>query len=109
MAFADRILISKKPGTLASFAILGIGTESGLIEIWSIPILSRQTTPGSDQQFVPTLLQSVSADNSHFYTVNKIAWRPLVTDDLDGTATIELSLASCGQDCGVRIFHFTIN
>jgi hypothetical protein len=109
VAFAERILTSKIPGALRSFAILGIGTESGRIEMWSIPTFSSQTTPSIEEHFVPTLLHSISAENSHFYTVNKVAWRPLVTDDADGTATIELSLASCGKDCGVRIFHFTIS
>lgn len=93
-----------KPGV--SCAVLGIGTESGYIEVWSVPILTGcQVEPTR-----PSLLHSVSANNSHFYTVNSLAWRPLSekSTEENTSASIDLTLASCGEDCGVRLFHFTI-
>lgn len=89
-------------------AVLGIGTESGHIEVWAIPILSR-----NQKSTKPTLLHSMSPNNSHFYTVNKIAWRPVVNGYREimknDNRSLDLTLASCGEDCGVRIFTFTIH
>jgi hypothetical protein len=109
VAFADTVLTSKKLGIHC--AILAIGTESGHIEVWSIPLSSCNEMPIN-----PTLLHSVPLDKSHFYTVNKIGWRPLINDDgspepvgdENENSTLNLTLASCGEDCGVRIFNIAI-
>jgi len=86
-------------------AILGIGTESGRIEVWAIPVMS------SGGPISPALLHSVSAKNCHFYTVNKIAWRHHRDDGSavrDKNEGVNLTFASCSEDSGVRIFTLTI-
>lgn len=95
VAFANKTLNDGK-------LVLGVGTESGHIEVWAIPNTS------TDESLSPSLLQSISSNDSHFYTVNKLAWRPQKnTYNEDGI--IQLTLSSCSEDCGVRIFDFVVN
>lgn len=94
VAFADSLYSNK--------LVLGIGTESGHIEVWAVPTEVIQESAG------PTLLHSVPVNDSHFYTVNKLAWRPLNGTADKNTEKVDLTLASCGEDCGVRIFDFMI-
>lgn len=103
VAFADSTLkVSDR-----DCAVLGIGTETGHIEVWAIPIFTTM-----NQKSKPTLLHSMPPNNSHFYTVNKIAWRPVVNGyrevSENDNRSLDLTLASCGEDCGVRIFTLTI-
>lgn len=85
--------------------VLAIGSESGNIEVWNIAL-------GGDENVRATLLHSISSDSCHFYTVNKMAWRPLTAicrEAGNANADVNLTLASCSDDCGVRIFNFTFS
>lgn len=59
------------------------------------------------------LLCSIPPNDSHFDTVKKLTWRPTVNnhhimDDELNEGMMHLTLASCGQDNGVRIFNLAI-
>jgi len=99
VAFADDII----EGT-TDYGILSIGTESGRIEVWAVPISSSEESTAAS-----TLLYVLSPNESHFDTVKKVAWRlsTASTED-DEEDMLNLTLASCGQDNGVRIFKLTI-
>ena len=58
--------------------ILSIGTECGRIEIWAIPIFSPVHNYGIEYPS-PKLLHTLPANDTHFDTVNKIAWHPGMT------------------------------
>ena len=94
VSFADKTLNTGK-------LVLAIGTESGHIEVWAIP------TTSCDESRGPSLLHSASPNCSHFYKVNKLAWRPQDTLSNDD-GTLQLTLASCSEDCGVRMFNFAM-
>jgi hypothetical protein len=99
VAFADYIF--KGLCGKIDHGILSIGTESGRIEIWAVPVTSNLCPLDNQANPSPLLLYTIPSNDSHFDTVKKIAWRP-------GTAFAEVSdltFASCGQDCGVRIFN----
>jgi len=100
VAFADDII----EGT-TDYGILSIGTESGRIEVWAVPISSSEESTAAS-----TLLYVLPPNESHFDTVKKVAWRPSTasTED-DEEDMLNLTLASCGQDNGVRIFNLAIN
>ena len=99
VAFADDII----EGT-TDYGILSIGTESGRIEVWAVPISSSEESTAA-----PTLLYVLPPNESHFDTVKKVAWRPSTTStEGDEEDIVNLTLASCGQDNGVRIFKLAI-
>ena len=68
-------------------ALLAIGLDNGLIEIWAI---------GKDCR----LVDAIEPTSCHFATVTKLCWKP-VRDDGDDT----LLLASVSNDHGVRLFR----
>ena len=102
VAFAENMIEGSDDGQ-ADYAILSIGTESGRIEIWAVP------TSKNDEKTSPTLLYVIPSNGCHFDTVKKVAWRPSISgaEDKEG-GMIDLTLASCGQDNGVRIFKVGI-
>ena len=103
VAFAEDIL---KGGGGVDYGILSIGTESGCIEIWAVPISSSS---GDEVTTSPKLLCAIPANDSHFDTVKKISWRPSTYHaDRLNEGLMHLTLASCGQDNGVRMFKVTI-
>lgn len=91
LAFAPRLSRG------SSKALLAVGVECGLIELWSIPI---PTTETSSEQ-TPQLLQCLPPNMCHVATVSQLAWRPLGMDPKKQT----LSLASASMDHGCRIFE----
>ena len=98
VAFAEGL-----PDDYIQYGILGIGTESGRIEVWAVPV----SDSASEE---PTLLHAIAANDSHFDTVKKLAWRPLDADvDIENGAALKFTLASCSQDSGVRIFSISIS
>ncbi len=83
-------------------AILGVGLECGLIEVWAVPIDS--TLSG----YCATLLHSMPLTNCHIDSIKKLAWQPLKPSDSDDTEQMNsfgLTLASCGIDHGLRIYR----
>ena len=77
-------------------ALLALGFECGLMELWSIP-----TTPvdNSASELAPKLLHCFAPNLCHVATVSKLAWRPLRSDSNE-----KLVLASASADRGCRIF-----
>jgi WD40 repeat protein len=103
VAFAHKALSTNKDGI--DYNVLAIGTERGHIEVWAVPLSSSD-----EQSAVPYLMYAVPGDDSHFYTVNKLAWRPSASGVIgDAIEDKEMTLASCSEDCGVRIFSLLIN
>ena len=103
----------KEPVTAVAFAedlfqvdddnacgILCIGTESGRIEVWAVPVFPNVTP----HTLIPKLLHTVPPNDSHFDTVKKIVWRPVTASAPNYGRTF----ASCGQDNGVRIYNFSV-
>jgi hypothetical protein len=83
------------------YGVISIGTESGRIEIWAVPVSSNGCSLENRVNPSPSLLYTIPSNDSHFDMVKKIAWRP-------GAASAEVSnltFASCGRDGGVRIYH----
>lgn len=102
VTFADKVLPVNKFGM--EYSVLAIGTESGHIEVWAVPLSSSD-----ERSTAPYLLYAVPRNDSHFYTVTKLAWRPSTLGDTGDAIKTTLTLASCSEDCGVRIFSFVIN
>lgn len=96
VAFAEDLF----PGACgeADYGIMSIGTESGRIEIWAVPVSSNVFSLNNRASRGPSLLYTIPSNDSHFDTVKKLAWRP-------STSFADVSFASCGQDCGVRVYH----
>ena len=116
VAFAEDILKGNSGGrNNIDYGILGIGTESGRIEVWAVPILSgRNSSDNEEESPRTTLLCAIPSNDCHFDTVKRVAWRPTTYHNAsdDGLSNdeglMELTLASCGQDNGVRIFKLII-
>lgn len=99
VAFAEGL-----PDDIIQYGILGIGTESGRIEVWAVPVSDNSASEE------PTLLHAIAANDSHFDTVKKLSWRPLAAgNSVESGAALAFTLASCSQDSGVRIFDITIS
>ncbi len=76
--------------------ILAIGFENGVIQLWSVPIVSL----ANDNVLVPpSLAKAFDPHLCHIGAIKKIAWRPLLEEN-EGP----LVLASCASDNGCRIF-----
>ncbi len=74
-------------------AVLAVGLENGLIELWLVPV------DGSSKN--PKLLYALPSNYCHIASVTKLAWRPIrPTDATDGA----MVLASASMDHGCRIF-----
>lgn len=89
VAFADTLLGDSR-------ALLAIGTESGRLEVWAVPLTDEQTSP--------SMIHAFPLNDCHFDTVKKIAWRPNSKPSENAT---RLTFASCGQDNAVRMHHLT--
>ena len=76
-------------------ALLAIGTESGRLEVWAVPL--------ADEESSPSMVHVVPLNDCHFDTVKKIAWRP--NSKPGGDSSTRLTFASCGQDNAVRMHH----
>lgn len=70
-------------------AILAVGLENGLIEIWGV---------GDEES---RLLHAIEPASCHFATVTKLCWRPI-----RDAASSELILASASIDHGCRLYKF---
>jgi len=73
-------------------ALLALGFECGLIELWSVPLFSEDVA-------APFLLHSFAPNLCHVATVTKLAWRPMRNNEE------RLTLASGSADNGCRIFE----
>lgn len=101
VAFAEDLL----RGDNLDYGILAIGTESGRIEVWAVPLPSNDNSAETDAKSrLPTLMTEIPANESHFDTVKQLSWRPS-RNEVDEEGLMHLTLASCGQDNGVRIFE----
>lgn len=77
-------------------ALLAIGTESGRLEVWAVPLANEESSPST--------VHVVPLNDCHFDTVKKIAWRPNSEPSENST---RLTFASCGQDNAVRMHILT--
>mmetsp|Transcript_23367 Transcript_23367/g.41896 ORF Transcript_23367/g.41896 Transcript_23367/m.41896 type:complete len:384 (-) Transcript_23367:90-1241(-) len=116
VAFAEDIIKGNGRGrNNIDYGILGIGTESGRVEVWAVPISSGMDSSDNEEESPrPTLLCAIPSNDCHFDTVKRVTWRPATyhnasDDGLDNNeGLMELTLASCGQDNGVRIFKLIL-
>jgi len=93
LSFAPKTLHMMKDGEICKHTILAIGMESGLIELWIIPL--------EGENRIPCLAHSIPVQDCHIDVVKKLAWRPSKLDQ-------RLTLASCSSDNGVRIFQVDV-
>ncbi|KAL3921517.1 MAG: hypothetical protein SGILL_002708, partial [Bacillariaceae sp.] len=77
----------------SSMGLLAVGYEDGLLQLWSAPI-----RPSANVE--PSLIRSFDPNLCHIGAVHKLAWKPIL-DEENGF----LTLASCSDDCGCRIFR----
>ena len=94
--------VSFAPLKCGTRAILALGLENGLIELWSIP-LGDDMLQGDGVRPEPFLC--FSPHLCHIATVTKLAWRPC-----RGTSQNDkrLVLASCSMDHACRIFEIMV-
>lgn len=100
VSFAD--FISRSDDGI-EYGLLSIGTECGRVEVWRVPI--SENAPNFDAK----LLHAVPANECHFDCVKKIAWRPVEWNGDDVLSPTTLTFATCGEDCGVRIFLLQVS
>ena len=87
--------LSFAPTRINGNALLALGLDNGIIELWTIPLNGTvDQTPELVKCFEPMLC--------HISTVTKLAWRPKPSDG-------RMVLASCSSDHGCRIFEITKN
>ncbi len=86
--------IAFAPVSLQSLAILAIGLENGLIEIWGIPF-------DTNESFEALHLYSIPTAQCHIESVKKLAWQPIAK--VANSSQWDCTLASCSIDHGVRI------
>jgi elongator complex protein 2 len=79
-------------------AILALGLENGLIELWKVPL-----NEGSKAE----LLTCFSPQLCHIATVTKLAWRPHRDNSMVSGET-HMTLASASSDHGCRIFDIAL-
>ncbi|CAB9523680.1 Elongator complex protein 2 [Seminavis robusta] len=89
------LALAPRPLPQNNHALLAIGLESGLMELWSIPIDSSAT-----EDAAPQLIQCLPGSMCHVATVTKLTWRPLRNENSD-----VLTLASGSTDHGCRVFE----
>ena len=77
-------------------AILAIGLESGILELWRIPL--------NETGLIPSLIRVFPTNICHTAAVRKISWRPL---SYDSKVSNKVMMASCSLDHGVRIFELS--
>jgi len=100
VSFAD--FISRSDDGI-EYGLLSIGTECGRVEVWKVPISEN------DPNFDAKLVFSVPANECHFDSVKKIAWRPVGCNGDEVLSPTILTFATCGEDCGVRIFMLQVS
>ena len=93
--FAPSTMTIQHDGKSWEHGVLAIGMESGLIEIWAVPL-------GEVNSHQPRLLLSIPLQDCHIGIVKSLAWKPVKTDESS------LTLASCSTDHGVRFFRVTL-
>merc|ERR1711957_534626 len=119
VAFAeDTIKVDGHDGINSfSYGILGVGTESGRIEVWAVPLPSLSAVDPFNNEHEcpnPILLYAIPSNDCHFGSVKKVSWRPNAgvhtsSEGMNDNRVLkELTLATCGKDNGVRIFNLTI-
>ena len=86
------------PSNINGKAILALGLDTGIIELWKIPI---EILEGES----PELVKCFEPELCHIATVTKLAWRP--NKSSDAGADGKMILASCSSDHGCRIFEIT--
>jgi WD40 repeat protein len=76
-------------------AVLAVGLENGIIELWLVQLNGSCDSPAVALVFPP--------EHSHIAAVTKLAWRPN-----HGPGDDKMVLASCSMDHGCRIFEVVI-
>ena len=103
IAFAPKAITIVRNDEEVNHAVIAIGMENGLIEIWAVPLDTKNGNDHNGDECRPQLLHSISVQDCHIGVVKKLAWRPLQKDDST------MVLASCSSDHGVRLYNILIN
>jgi elongator complex protein 2 len=91
--------VSFAPIPLQSSAVLAVGLENGLVELWMIPL--NQT----NIKVSCSILHSIRVQDCHIGPVKKLAWKPTKRGEQLDVKQWDCTLASCSTDSGVRIFR----
>jgi len=69
-------------GLKMEHAIIAVGLETGLVELWAIPVVSDDDDGGSvstsEYEYEAKLMHSIPTMDCHIDAVKKLAWRPVV-------------------------------
>jgi elongator complex protein 2 len=84
----------------ANLAMLAIGLENGLIQLWSVPLKIQDDSSDAMQA---TLVSLFDPNMCHIGAISKLAWRPTSNNGIKS-----LTLASCSLDSGCRLFDVQI-
>jgi elongator complex protein 2 len=82
--------LSFAPTTSRANVYLAIGTESGMIEMWTVPLCVDGST---------AFCFAIPAAHCHSSSVTKLAWRP------HHEGKLSMLLASCSSDNGCKVFE----
>eukprot|EP00521_Asterionellopsis_glacialis_P017903 CAMPEP_0195305882 /NCGR_PEP_ID=MMETSP0707-20130614/36918_1 /TAXON_ID=33640 /ORGANISM="Asterionellopsis glacialis, Strain CCMP134" /LENGTH=1040 /DNA_ID=CAMNT_0040370089 /DNA_START=879 /DNA_END=4001 /DNA_ORIENTATION=- len=80
-------------------AVLAIGVESGLIELWQVPLVREAGSVDCC-----SVLECLPIDTCHASSVTKLAWKPLREEEANNEPQL-ITLASSSMDYGCRIFE----
>merc|ERR1712226_807709 len=87
---------------------LAIGTEHGMIEIWHVQIDLQVTKHRGDLSSVCNLVHSIDNNYCHIAAVKKLAWKPILKEELCKNGNKIFTLASCSLDNGIRFFNIVL-
>jgi elongator complex protein 2 len=91
-------------------SLLAVGLDSGMIELWSVPLVQEAGVHGGGPFVVKVLEENIC----HCSTVKKIVWRPqppvvqqpmVDVDNEEEAPNNKATFATCGADHTVRIFE----
>mmetsp|Transcript_12089 Transcript_12089/g.22616 ORF Transcript_12089/g.22616 Transcript_12089/m.22616 type:complete len:1103 (-) Transcript_12089:973-4281(-) len=112
LAFApkERNENTQNDGCSHNDAIIVVGMESGLVEVWAVPLNIRNEIKGEGGYTHPKpfILCSIPIHDCHISMVKKLAWRPLVEENNQDDDDV-LTLASCSNDNGIRLYSIKLS
>jgi WD40 repeat protein len=95
---------------VSNHAVIAIGAENGLIEIWSVPVGSATTDFSTTMNMNrrPCMIHSIPLNDCHVGVVNKLVWKPQLQQKQRQTVKT-LTLASCSADHGIRMYSIELS
>jgi WD40 repeat protein len=116
LAFApkEKTIKNSHDGYTHRDAIIAIGMETGLIEVWAVPLDVYSDIKGAEKyNRKPFILCSIPFHDCHIGVVKKLAWRPLEQKENKQQQQQQefdvFTLASCSADHGIRLYSIKLS